>query len=473
MVKGITKQCYDFYSISEEDKIPYSLPGWKQFNSTPNTAPTDVCPKPWRYVSQEDLDEVPIWGYFATYGGGGYIADLGYNHITATDILKDLIGYKWIDRKSRAILVEFSVFNINTNYISISTFFYEILPNGYRNSFPKIESIALYPTDSALFELWLVCQFIFMGMVIYYLILEIYKIWKQRCRYFGQLWNWIEMAQIVTALLTIVFYMVKEKTIREPVIKIKSNPYDNASFYKAIQWVDAENAFLSFAVFVGTTKLIRLVRLNFRISMVLSSISLPKETLLSYAAVVFCIISAFSQCGYLMFGSTVEGYSTFTRTLCSEMELVLGGTERLDELDNADRFLGSFFVFSFMTVMAFVFVNIFVVILNESYSDTRKHPKLLSKEYEIGKLMKDRVIGFLFRKKHRNASNRRSQQKHFLEESFSNNLIGNSASSPYRKKQYRLDKQLQLLEYLVEKLDQRVEQFCVLEESGPFLFESL
>ena len=204
-------------------------------------------------MSQEALNGAPVWDYFTFYDGGGYIADLGYDLVTAMSTLEDLITYRWIDKKSGAVVVEFTIFNNNTNYISLCSFFYEILPTGYRSKFPKIESIALYHTDTNSFDLWLVCQFIFMGMVIYYLSLDIYRILKQRVRYFKQLRNWIEMAQIITALLVIAFYMAKESSILWLVLAFQDNSYEKVNFHQVIRLVDAENILLSIAVLIGTS----------------------------------------------------------------------------------------------------------------------------------------------------------------------------------------------------------------------------
>ena len=458
-------------------KVPFSLSGWRPLNSTLHTSANDVCPNPWCYLSQETLNGAPVWGYFTFYDGGGYIADLGYDPITAMDTLEDLITYRWIDKKSRAVIVEFTIFNINTNCISLCSFFYEILPTGYRSKFSKIESIALYHTDTISFDLWLVCQFIFMGMVVYYLSLEIYRIWKQRVRYFEQLRNWIEMGQIITALLAIAFYMAKESSILGIVLAFQDNPYEKVSFYKVIRLVDAENILLSFAVLIGTTKLLGLVRLNSRINVILSSLQVSKAPLLSYVFVLFGIIASFSQAGYLIFGSTVKGYSTYIRSLCSEMEMTLGENINLDELQNTNRILGPLFAFSFLTAMAFLLLNVFVAIINTSFKEMKKNPHLISEKYEFGKFMKNRVKRFFSRKHQKDSVSHKTQNNDFVEEQYfyssSNNFRGYPLFSRNKKKVYRLCNQLQLLEHLVEKLDKKVEELCAVEEKDSFFLEEL
>ena len=478
--KKVVTSCYDFYSFREEDTTPVSLPGWFQFTDIPQAvASADACPKPWRYEAQEDLKGIPLWGYFTIYDGGGYVADLGYNSTTAINVMENLTVNSWIDRKSRVVVLEFSIFNANTNYISICTFLYEILPTGYRKSFQKIETIALYHTDSVIFEIWLVCQFFFMALVFYYLSLQIYKMCKQKCHYFKQLWNWIDLAQIITALLALGFYMIKATTILDAVLKLQKNPFKNVNFHIALQWVEAENLVLSFAVFIGTTKLLRLIRFNFEINIMTSSIRISKGALISYVVVLLCIVLAFAQTGYLVFGATVLRYSTFTRTLVSEMEMALGGATDLDELRNTNRILGPVFAFSYMTVMAFILVNIFIAILDDSYHDVKENPQLVSKDHEIGHFMKDRLVNSLFKMLHRGRGKSKTQETpsceedHFCNSSVkSSNLLQehSSANIPnertlfsVQKKEDSLSNQLQLLEYLVDTLGETVAELCISE----------
>ena len=487
--KQLRTSCYNFYSFKDEDKTPFSHPGWLPFKDTLEAvASTDVCPGSWRYESREELKGVPLWGYFTIYDGGGYVADLGYNGATALNIMENLTVNSWIDRKSRAVVLEFSIFNVNTNYFSVCTFFYEILPAGYRHSYKKIETIALYPTDSVAFEVWLVCQFFFMALVFYYLALQIYKMWKQKRFYFKQLWNWIELAQIITALLAVSFYIIKAKTILDALLNVQKNPFENVNFHEALHWVEAENLVLSIAVFIATTKLLNLIRFNFEINIMTSSIRVSREALISYVVVFLCIVLAFAQTGYLIFGATVLRYSTFTRTLVSEMEMALGGATDLDELRNTNRILGPVFAFGYMTVMAFILVNIFIAILDDSYYEVKEHPELVSKDHEMGQFMKDQILNTFFKKHHKiehheestseegtsipfsEASSEQPSESYSFKESFSNfqqhlttyesdKFSLSSSQDDYNSLGYQLD----LLEYLLDKLVYTAEELCVSE----------
>jgi len=76
--------CYDFYSIKEEEKR-----SWADQNIL-NTS-TLLCPEDWEYNDDSQLGSFDSRGRFAVYSGGGYLANLGYNKLTAKRIIDDLI----------------------------------------------------------------------------------------------------------------------------------------------------------------------------------------------------------------------------------------------------------------------------------------------------------------------------------------------------------------------------------------------
>lgn len=67
---------------------------------------------------------------YSTYEGGGYVAVMGYDEETAQGVLGETFGHGWVDRQTRAVILEFAVFNINTNLLSIATYFYEVIATG-------------------------------------------------------------------------------------------------------------------------------------------------------------------------------------------------------------------------------------------------------------------------------------------------------------------------------------------------------
>ena len=56
-----------------------------------------------------------IRGQIRRYYGAGHIYNLTYDHKENLQILQKLKDAKWIDRATRLVILEFVLFNINTN----------------------------------------------------------------------------------------------------------------------------------------------------------------------------------------------------------------------------------------------------------------------------------------------------------------------------------------------------------------------
>ena len=394
--QNVIKHCNDFYSFDEEDRTHLNLPGWQPFTGSFEWANvSDLCPAPWRYAPSESLQESPSWGRFHVYDGGGYVAKLGYTNNTARAVISDLHKFGWIDRQTRAILLQFSIYNPNTGYLSIATYHFEVLPTGYGNPFPTIDTLLLTSTQTGFYQFYLICQLLFIIMVFLFVLKEVYKIYRKRCTYFRDVWNWVEILQIFFSFLVVVFYVIKSKKVLNSAMKVKENPFVSVSFGEAISWHHAETAVLAIAVFIVTVKLLRMIRFNPHISIMMSSFRVSRSLLFSYSIIFTIIFLSYAQLGSLAFGSDIQRYSTFQRMLYSEFLMCLGGKMGLAELKRANRFLGPLFGFSFNMLMAFIFVNFFVAILNDSYEDVKDNTDKQSEEFEMADFILDRLTELL------------------------------------------------------------------------------
>ena len=65
-----------------------------------------------------------------TYGGGGFIAELGASETSAKDVLSNLKKDLWIDDYTRVVFIEFVLYNANVNLFGISSIAIEFSESG-------------------------------------------------------------------------------------------------------------------------------------------------------------------------------------------------------------------------------------------------------------------------------------------------------------------------------------------------------
>ena len=69
----------------------------------------------WYYQSESKLGGSSYQGLMNNYGGGGYVLDLSQNKNVSMDLILYLFQNLWIDRGTRAVFVDFTVYNANIN----------------------------------------------------------------------------------------------------------------------------------------------------------------------------------------------------------------------------------------------------------------------------------------------------------------------------------------------------------------------
>ena len=331
--EGLISECYDYYSSSEEDTTRLYLPQWVHLlNSQLKwTNLTDVCPRPWRYSSAQELNNYPSWAQHHLYDGGGYVLDLGYDRPTAMRMMEDVKDKNWIDRRTRAVLLEFQVMNLNSNLMSIVTYYYEVLPFGFGQTWEQIDTIKIFNLQSLSFGFYLTCQVLFFLLVLMYLTIILMRLYSKGCAFFKVVWNWVDIGQILSAGLAIVFYVFKSKFLHDCISELRKNPFVTISFQFAILWAEMKNFALSVALFIAAFKILRYIHLNPHVQILDWTITSAKRDLVSFFVIVAIIFFAHAHFGYIAFGNSVYSFSSLFRSIASEFELALGNTNHVKE----------------------------------------------------------------------------------------------------------------------------------------------
>ncbi|XP_078351938.1 LOW QUALITY PROTEIN: polycystin-1-like protein 2 [Oculina patagonica] len=389
----IIAHCYYDYSPEGEDTTLMSLPGWKPLPSN-TTWPKalQMCPKPWRYQTAEELDNDQIKASFNSYEGGGYAAVLGYDEETALGVVDETFGHGWVDRQTRAVILEFAVFNVNTNLISIATYFYEIIAAGSAYTSKRVDTLELYSTESGALMFYLICQFLFMGMVLFNFIVMLIHLYRQRLGFFKSVWNMVDFLMIVSSVASVLFYMFRSKSILQSIKAIQANPYEIMHFHSALDWASWENASIAVAVFMVTLKLLNLIRFNPYVIFLFSSFRQSVGYQLSYLFVFLIVFNAFVISGMTFFGGTILNYSSYMQAVISQFQFLLGTAVPIDDLRNDKPFIGPTFALLFMLCMTIILMNMLVSVLNESYTDAKTNIEESAEQLEMARFIGERFM---------------------------------------------------------------------------------
>ena len=378
--------CYGPYSEDDKDKTPYSTPGWIAMTNVTNATELEtLCPRPWRYQTAEETDTHPTWGGSALYPGGGYVADFGYSILTAEDIIQSLESGGWLDRKTRVVMFEFTFFNPPTNILSVSTYFYERLPTGGGKPFTRTRTITLFAEETEVYQLYLLFQLLFIIVVFVYVARECYRLFRQRRAYFKSPWNWLELAQILSAVLAVLLHLFKVAETTATIRELQKNIYANVSFDAAILWSEAENGVLALTVFIISLKLLRLVRFNRQVGVFSATLYLGFKRLLSFAVVLSIAFVAFLHFGILVFGATNLRYSTIKSAVYFQLELILGKVKArpMHELAESSQTFGRVFAGVLLVTLTITYMNLVIASINDSLLEAQEVAERGEEDQEV------------------------------------------------------------------------------------------
>ena len=386
-------RCLAAYEDKHADSVPFYQPGWLPVDNTSQTLSMfelyDMCPKPWRYRTAENLTTLSALGLQSSYDGGGFVADLGYNAHSARKVLDTLERNNWINDLTAAVFVEFTIHQPASALFTVVKYLFERLPTGGYNTVTSIKTLTLYASpDPNLKSFYQLCQLLLMLTILFFFFAEIGKIYRQKCGYFKLFWNWMELLQIFGAIAAIVMFFFKEMYTSKYVKRVQNNPFETSSTDYIVLWSDLEIYLLAFVIYIVTMKFLRLIRFNRHICQMTATIQRALNHLLSFFLVFIAIILAYTQLGVLVFGANVPAYSSFFQAMRSVCQMILGGETHFHELKATSRIVGPLFVFCYMLSMSMIMLNMFLAILNDSYDEVKEVEGDSFADAELGEFMK-------------------------------------------------------------------------------------
>ena len=365
------------------------------------------CLERWRHQTMLELRGFPYWGTISMYSGGGYKANLGYDQKTAYTVVADLHSNGWLDVQTRAVFVEFTVYNANTNLFGMLSIFIEFPPSSGAVTKVQYESARFYLQLTGGQTLAHVLVIFFM---IYFLYREVKLLRKQRWAYFKGFWNWIEVILIFSELLLVALFLARLYEVDRNLLQLRENPNDYVGFQYAGN-VDALMTYvIGVLVFFYVLRFLRLLRFNKNFLVIGKTLSRISAPILNFCIPFIFGFFAFALFAYSVFSSELEDYSSFTRTLVTQLSMTLGDFD-FEALFMVDPVLATLYFFSFIGLNVMVLMNMFIAIINDSYADIQEETSEIENEFEILEYVNEKYIQGVYRQFRRHKVSPQNGQK--------------------------------------------------------------
>lgn len=364
------KSCYGVYLVENEDTATFGL----------------MNGSAWTYQTQDELNGSPHTGKVSTYGGGGYVQDLTRDEATSVGLVLTLRDNNWLERGTRAVFIDFSLYNANVNLFCVIRLLCEFPATGGVIPSWTIRTVKLLRYVTSFDYFILSCESIFILFIIYYVIEEILEIKRLRWAYFRSFFSFLDLSLICISILCAAFNICRTLTVQYDVEKSLNEDLDERKIFidlnKASYWQLIFNYSLAVAVFMAWIKMFKFISFNKTMNQLSSTIGACVKDLIGFSIMFFLVFLAFAQLGYLIFGSQVEDYSNFESAIFSQFRILLGDFD-LDVLESASPVLGPAYFVLFVFFIFFILLNMFLAIIIDTYSEVKAELSHQKNDFEM------------------------------------------------------------------------------------------
>ncbi|NWX49923.1 PK1L2 protein, partial [Steatornis caripensis] len=386
-LQHVIQECHAPYSLQTEDTSDYG----EHWNTLVFDNSSDLS-SAWQYQSQSKLQGHPSWGKLAIYRGGGYLIHLGTDPKNASRILQYLFNNVWLDTFTRAVFVEFTVYNANVNLFCIISLMFETNALGAFFTSAELQSVRLYPYTNSLHVFVVAAEVIYFLFIVYYMIVQGKLMKTLRWRYFHSKWNLLEMAIILISWSALSVFVKRTILGTRDISYYQEHKEDSVSFNETARADAVLGYLIAFLVLLTTVKLWHLLRLNPKLNMITSTLRRAWGDISGFITVIAIMFLAYSIATNLIFGWKLYSYKTLFDSSETMVSLQLG-IFNYDEVLDYNPILGSFLIGSCIIFMTFVVLNLFISVILVAFSEEQKYYQA-SEEEEIVDLMLMKLFSF-------------------------------------------------------------------------------
>nr|XP_046272234.1 polycystin-2 isoform X2 [Scatophagus argus] len=365
------QECYNMYTPANEDTT--------SFGPKNGTA--------WVYTTESEMNGSSYWGQVSKYGGGGYYQDLSRTKEESAIQLQFLKDHLWLDRGTRAVFLDFSVYNGNINLFCIARLLVEFPATGGVVTSWQFQTVRLIRYVSSWDYFVGLCEVAFCLFILYYIVEEVLEIRIHRLHYFKSLWNCLDVLIVVLSAVAIIMNITRTAMVGNLLKSLLENHTAHPSFESLANLQVQFNNVAAIIVFFSWVKLFKFINFNKTMSQLSSTMSRCAKDLVGFAIMFFIIFLAYAQLAYLVFGTQVNDFSTFQASIFTQFRIILGDFE-FSEIEEANPVFGPIYFTTFVFFIFFILMNMFLAIINDTYSEVKADMSQQRSEMEMTDLIK-------------------------------------------------------------------------------------
>ncbi len=297
--------------------------------------------------------------------------DLGADYDTAyNNLVNTMLNNYWLDRGTRAVFLDFTVYNANINmFCGIRLILECPAAGGCMPSYLfRPAKLIRYVTPLDYFVLAL--EILFALFLVYYTIEELIEIKIHKFKYFTQVWNILDIVILIIGVICMIFDVYRTISVNTVLDSLLANPNQYPEFDILISGQTSFNNAIAILTFMCWVKFFKYVSFNKTMNQLSETLGRCTKDLVGFSVMFFIVFFAYVQLGYLLFGSQIFDYSSISNAMFALFRTILGDFDFIG-LQTAAPTLGPIFFISYIFFVFFVLINMFLAIINDTYAGVK------------------------------------------------------------------------------------------------------
>ena len=353
-----------------------------------------VLPAAIAYQDATATGEAPFFSPHTriSYCAGGQVVDLPSDLANASAVARALWNSTWVDRSVRALLFEVNLYNANTDMVTVLRHCVEmtaegaIVPSYSVHIAPLLRLTRAVENDGVPMStrVLLLLEGVLYVAVWGFVAREVRQVFVIRRknaglgfvgalrRYLSNGWNWLE----VLNLSVFVVVMAKRYDVYEQVNDLAPQFATEPGRYFGELTVVAQEAkdidnFNAFNAVLSFLKIFKYVRYNLELSQFVDTVTGAILEMGTLAIVIAVVSTAYAISFHVAFGAEIADYRDMPNSIFTLFKATLGDFDIDDIIHGRNYILGPVLFFTFILLMFFVILSMFLAIVDDAFDRVR------------------------------------------------------------------------------------------------------
>ncbi|XP_030382186.1 polycystic kidney disease 2-like 2 protein [Scaptodrosophila lebanonensis] len=327
----------------------------------------------------------PIWDEIDIYLGAGYVFDFTYDQDENRRLAMMLNKTNWLDAGSRLILLEYTLFHVNSRLFQSVKFLLECPPTGGilpQTRFRNLRYDCFFTDPS-----WKV----FTAVIFYYILVGLrtkseiiilrdvgFKTYRKN------LVNAMDGSVCILSYVMVVYHVLHLFYMKKLTNAVKSTD-EFITIDWGVFWNIQYANIAATVVFLAWMRLLHFIAFNRTMVIFVNVLKACANDLFGYFLMITAVLLAYAQYGMLLFGAKHRYFRNYVAAFMNMIRWILCDFD-YRRLDNANSVIAPIYCVSYILSVYVILLHVFLAIINATYDMVKRDLK--TKPQKLGAVFK-------------------------------------------------------------------------------------